>query len=92
MLTRHLTRHMPPLAPHTTLFSKLNNAVPNSKFWVEIHINIIETTNLGLETTVSDQDREQGCFKRSSEGAVESSERAWESSKGAVREQMDETV
>ena len=52
-----------------------------------VYIYIIYTPNLGLEIAVFDQEREQGRFRGSIEGATGEQEGARGSSEGARREQ-----
>lgn len=54
---------------------------------VNIYIYILYTSNLGLMVTVFDRERQQGCFRGSSEGAVRSNEGATMEHGGARREQ-----
>jgi len=79
-----------PLAPCLLLSrqfyssSRPGTVISSFKFGVYIiYIYIIYTPNLGLEIAVSGREREQGCFRGSSEGAAREQEGAGGSRGGA---------
>jgi len=61
--------------------------LPSHVIFHRVYIYIIYTPNLGLGITVFDQEREQGCFRGSNEGARGSTGGARGSTGGAPREQ-----
>lgn len=65
---------------------EIHSPVNHSVFPVDnLYIYTIYTPNLGSGIAILGQEREQGCFRGSSEGAWGSTEGAWGSIKGALQ-------